>query len=39
MAVLKSHQFWLGVVVGLILVGFIPSLNIVGKFKGGSSKS
>lgn len=38
MGVLKSHQFWLGVVVGLILVGFIPSLNIVSKFRGGSSK-
>jgi hypothetical protein len=38
-AVLKSHQFWIGIIVGLILVGFFPMLNVVGKLKSGPPKA
>lgn len=39
MGILKSHQFWVGIVVALLLVGFFPQLNFVSKFKGGSSQA
>lgn len=38
MGILKSHQFWIGIVIGLLLVGFFPALNVVGKFKGPKSQ-
>jgi hypothetical protein len=39
MSIVKSHQFWVGIVVALILVGFFPQLNFIGAFKskGGST--
>jgi hypothetical protein len=32
--VLKSHEFWIGFILALVLVGFIPQLNFVSSLKG-----
>ena len=34
MKVLKSHQFWVGVLVAVVLLGLFPQFNLVAKFKG-----
>lgn len=33
---LKDHKFWLGVVVGYLLIALFPQLNVLSKMKGPS---
>lgn len=35
MSFLRSGQFWGGVIVGVLLVMFFPSLNLRGKMQAG----
>ena len=37
MAALKDGRFWAGVLVGYLLVMFVPALSIKGKMRAGGS--
>jgi len=37
MAILKDHRFWVGLLVGYLLVVFVPKLNFRSKMAGGGA--
>ncbi len=34
---LKDHKFWIGVLVGYLLIALFPQINFVSKFKAGGA--
>jgi len=37
--VLKNKTFWIGFLIGYLLLAFMPQLNVLGKLKGGGKSS
>jgi hypothetical protein len=37
MGILKDSRFWIGVLVGYLLLTFVPQLSFKGKLSGGKS--
>lgn len=38
MKILKSHEFWIGLILGILLIKFLPSILSMGKGSGSSGK-